>query len=227
MASKSKSVTGMNVALLTTIMQATDAGGFHYVTKDEAAPFIAHNPQLIMVNQEAIDPSDANKRAAKISDAGRAFLANEATGGAAKADEPAASPFAIIKGVVLPEDKKRGGFGGGGAPTIYPFDDLGVGDTFFVPATEKKPNPAKSLASTISAQHIKYAVKTGEEQKERTKRGEKNRAVKDADGNPVKETVTVPVYKHTRKFKVKPVEAGKKYGDWVAPSNGAVVSRVQ
>lgn len=33
----------------------------------------------------------------------------------------------------------------------YPFDALAVGQSFHVPVSESKPNPAKSLASTVSA----------------------------------------------------------------------------
>lgn len=63
----------------------------------------------------------------------------------------AASPFAIIEGAVLPE---------GRAPrssSVYPFETMGVGQSFFVPATEDKPNPAKSLASTISSANKRFS----------------------------------------------------------------------
>ncbi|QJD54553.1 hypothetical protein [Sphingomonas phage Kharn] len=64
---------------------------------------------------------------------------------------PAASQFALIEGAVLPE---------GRAPrssSVYPFETMNVGQSFFVPATEDKPNPAKSLASTISSANKRFS----------------------------------------------------------------------
>lgn len=82
----------------------------------------------------------------------------------------APSAFSIRKGVAVPPQKRTGGRG---AP-VYPFDALEVGDSFFVPATTAKPNPAKSLASTVSSASKRYASER-----------------KDAAGAVVNETVTV------------------------------------
>ncbi len=70
----------------------------------------------------------------------------------------------------------------------YPFDALEVNKSFHIPATEKRPNPAKSLASTVSAATKKYAEDTGQ-----TKQSVK--------GN------TLPVLKNTRVFTIKAVGA--------------------
>lgn len=39
---------------------------------------------------------------------------------------------------------------------VYPFDELELNGWIFVPATEDKPNPSKSLASTISSANKRY-----------------------------------------------------------------------
>lgn len=51
---------------------------------------------------------------------------------------------------------------GGGRKSLYPFDKLKVGQSFFIPATDDCPNPAKSKAGTVSAATRRYAVLTGE-----------------------------------------------------------------
>lgn len=42
----------------------------------------------------------------------------------------------------------------------YPFDEMDVNDSFHVAVSEKKPNPAKSLASTVSAANRRNEDKT-------------------------------------------------------------------
>ena len=102
-----------------------------------------------------------------------------------------------------------------------------VGHTFFVSADAKHPDPVKSLGSTISSANMRYAVETGETKTvERTVRGPGNKAVKNEDGTNKRETKTVPVYKQTRKFTIRPVEGGKQYGNWTAPANGALIGRI-
>lgn len=46
--------------------------------------------------------------------------------------------------------------------SLYPFDALAIGQSFFVSKTEEMPNPAKSLASTVAGANKRYAVETGE-----------------------------------------------------------------
>lgn len=94
------------------------------------------------------------------------------------------SAFAIEDGVALPTISGRGRTG-----TTYPFDALQVGQSFFVPNDEKKPNAAKSLASTVSSATARYAVATGN-----TKKNTKGE--------------DVPEMKPTRTFVVRSVEGG-------------------
>lgn len=211
--------------LLVKIAEATQDAvrGFLFVTEAEAiAAGVNENPQLVLVNAQMIDPTDPSKRAAKATEAGIQYVANHVNAAPAGGSQ---SPFSILSGVVLPEAKKRGG--GAGAPTVYPFEAMEVGSTFFVPKSADRPDPVKSLGSTISAANLRYAVKTGEVEKSVTKRGPKNKAVIDpATGKPEKVNKLMPVYKHTRKFTVRAVEGGKTYGTWTAPSDGAIVARV-
>ena len=61
--------------------------------------------------------------------------------------------FVIEKGFNLPPSKR-----GGVKEDVYPFAQMEVGDSFFVPATDDKPNPAKALASTVSSATKRYAA---------------------------------------------------------------------
>ena len=95
-----------------------------------------------------------------------------------------------------------------------------------IPVSDKHKDPVKTLGSTVSSANMRFAEPTGEtKQVNRTKRGPGNKAVKDQNGENVRETKTVDVYKPTRKFNIRPVEAGVSYGQWVAPANGALIAR--
>lgn len=110
---------------------------------------------------------------------------NTATGTAATS-APVASSFAIEDNVPMPTASGRGRGG-----NTYPFDALAVGQSFFVPNSEDKPNAAKSLASTVSSATARYAVEDANGATKTNKKGE-----------------TVPVMVETRKFVVRSVEGG-------------------
>ena len=143
----------------------------------------------------------------------------------AKSAAVAASSFALIDGVVLPESKR--GFGRVAGVSKYPFANMNVGQSFFVTNAEVDGGDAlKKLTSTVSNMNNKYRTETGAtESKTRTKRGEGDKAVLDEAGKKVKETVSVPVYKQDRKFSIRGVKTGEKYGDWLCPADGAVIKR--
>lgn len=92
--------------------------------------------------------------------------------------------FQIEDNVPVPAISGRGRTG-----NTYPFEQLEVGQSFFVASTEGKPNPAKSLASTVCSATARYAEATGETKL--NKKGEE-----------------VPVMKETRKFIVRSVDGG-------------------
>lgn len=87
-----------------------------------------------------------------------------------------------IKSAPIPQTVRKSG---AGRKQKYPFDALEVGQYFFVPATEKQPDPAKSLGSVVTSANKRYAEETGDTKLNR--KGEE-----------------VPKLAYTRKFIVRP-----------------------
>lgn len=103
---------------------------------------------------------DGNRVAVKASDAGIAAF-NAASGGGTSTSNPAGvvattAAFKITKGVELPAIRRRVGEATG---SRYPFDTMEVGDSFHVPSSDAMKNPAKSLASSVTAANRRYSVK--------------------------------------------------------------------
>ena len=98
--------------------------------------------------------------------------------------EKVKSMFKIENEVPVPAISGRGRGG-----NVYPFEVLAVGQSFFVPNSESKPNAAKSLASTVSSATARYAVPAEDGSTKTNKKGE-----------------VVPVLVETRKFVVRSVE---------------------
>ena len=92
--------------------------------------------------------------------------------------------FQVENDVPVPAISGRGRGG-----NMYPFKVLAVGQSFFVPNSESKPNAAKSLASTVSSATARYAVPAEDGSTKTDKKGE-----------------VVPVMVETRKFVVRSVE---------------------
>jgi hypothetical protein len=120
----------------------------------------------------------------------RATQAGIEAHGEAPAAAPVKTSFALVADIPLPTSSGRGGRGG----ETYPFDQLAVGQSFFVPNTEAKPKAAKSMASTVSSATARYAVEVPGETRV------------DRKGN------TVPKTEETRKFVVRAVEDGAPWG---------------
>jgi hypothetical protein len=177
---------------LAAIAEATNdpARGFVYMTEKSVKVLL--DAGLVECNN-AMQDGNGNV-AVRATKAGIDALASpvepETNEGTEIMDTPAATaaPFAIEDGVKIPSIKRSGA-----AASIYPFDKLAVGQSFFVPATEAMPNPGKSLASTVSSASKRYATENGTR--------EINRKV---DG--VMTKVTVPAYEYERKFVVRSVE---------------------
>ena len=98
--------------------------------------------------------------------------------------EKVKSMFKIENEVPVPAISGRGRGG-----NVYPFNQLEVGQSFFVANSESKPNAAKSLASTVSSATARYAVPAEDGLSKTNKKGE-----------------VVPVMVETRKFVVRSVE---------------------
>lgn len=101
----------------------------------------------------------------------------------------AASAAFAIASVAMPTAKR-----GGRTGETYPFDKLEKGQSFFVPATEDRPNPAKSLASTVTSANERYSeVIEGQTRQNRK-------------GN------IVPATKPVREFAIRSIEDGAPWG---------------
>lgn len=135
------------------------------------------------------------------------------------------SNFAIIDNAIIPPSKRGAGRTAG--PSKYPFDKLEPGKGFFVAnSSVEGGNAIKTMGSAVTNATNKRRVDTGKtEQRERTKRGEDNKAALDAAGNNIKEIVTVPVYDYPVKFVIRSVKAGDVLGGWTAPEDGAFIAR--
>jgi hypothetical protein len=217
----------MNIELLRAIANATAANTVVYVSKEDGLPLLQNSPPLIDVNGAQTDPEDASKVAARITEAGVSYLAANA----GHAQNKPMSAFAVQSGGLVLPKVKRGGFGSG-APVKYPFDTMGVNDYFFVANTAvSKGDAFKTMGSAVGSANQRYQVDVVEngvpktKVVERVKRGEGNKALKDANGQNVKETVTVNEKQSTRKFTVRAVQAGVEYGSFKAPADGAVIVR--
>jgi hypothetical protein len=216
MAKKEKSV--VNVSLLSAI-----DGGARVANDAATLALLNHNPPLIGVHTDDLDPETGLAKA-WLTDAGKAALPNghAVRQEVAKSDTPR---YAVVdNGLFVPSEKKRGGRGGG-APIIYPWDSLEVGKFFFVGVSDK-PDPFKSMQSAVSSANMKYSEEVGEEKPHtRTKRGPGNKAVVDANGNNVKETIMRRERKQLRKFELRAVKKGEAFGGWSAPEDGVIVGR--
>ena len=127
--------------------------GVGYVTKEEALQHANHievNPSLI--NHEG-------KAAARLNEAGKKFLGEHMNTAKPVSDIYKPTAYAIISNAVLPASKR--GNRGGGAPTKYPFDNMDIGASFFVPGSNGY-DPVKKLGSTVSSANMRYAEQTGE-----------------------------------------------------------------
>lgn len=206
--------------LLAAIADATKKNEVFFI-EENADGKALYDAKLIEVNPQVTN--DKGHAAARATAAGveQASGKKPAAGGAV----PTPSSFALISGAVPPPTKRGGG--GGGAPAKYPFDQMDVGISFFVANTEVSSGDAvKSLQSSVAAVNADNTKGTGQmETVERTKRGEGNKAVLDANGNKVKETITREKREPVKKWVVRKVEAGKVYGGWTATADGALVTR--
>ncbi|UUV44573.1 hypothetical protein RCMOTHERGOOSE_63 [Rhodobacter phage RcMotherGoose] len=209
----------LNMVALAAIVNAGEAGTYGPLA--DVQPLA--NAGLVEINAEMTDAT--GNVAVRATAAG---VAKMAEGSTAPTVTTAASAFEIGD---VPDDilsaaseKRRAGRSGG---EKYPFDALEVGKGFFVPATEKMPEPAKSLASTVSSATARYAVEekdaNGVVVMETVKvktyaTGEDGKRVKDAEGHFVVESEadeTRAKMANTRVFKLVPSKPGAAPGAWV------------
>ena len=174
--------------MLPEIVKATTASetGFTYTD------FLVHSPLvnagLVEINEGIVN--EAGAVATRATTKGIETVMSETS---TATETVVANAGFVIEDVALAASKRGGRTG----KSLYPFDQLNVGQSFVVLATEKHPEPAKSLASTVSSAMKKYDVPAMEEdgvtQKTKVitvpKTGEKR---------------TVFATKHTRVFGLRP-----------------------
>jgi hypothetical protein len=214
----------MDIKVIRAISNATAANANFYVSAAEGKPLVSHTPPLIAVDSTQTDPSDSTKIAARITPEGVEYLAQH--GQDTSTTKPVSAYAVESNGFEAPK-AKRGGGGRHAGPSKYNFDTMDVNAFFFVPNSDVKGSDAvKTVGSAVGAANQKYSEPTGEKKEvTRAKRDAKNRAIKNSDGSNQTETVTLDVKKSLRHFKVSRVEAGKVYGAFTAPADGAVVYR--
>jgi hypothetical protein len=119
---------------------------------------------------------------------------------------PEKMQFEIVSGLPIPASTRGGG---GSREEIYPFSKLQVGESFFIPATAAKPNPAETFASTVTSAQRRFAEKTGNTKTNRVGK-------------------VVPEIKLTRRFSLRAVKAGQTYAGstFVEQADGARVFRI-
>lgn len=148
---KAKSQTAAVAAItLAQIVEATldNERGFLYVPESVYAPLVEQG--LVEVNADM--KNDAGDYAVRATEKGQSTVTNETQPQAAAATAAVTSNFTLDSDIAMPTVKQR--IVGG---ETYPFDKMEVGNSFFVPATAERPNPAKSMASTVSSATARYA----------------------------------------------------------------------
>lgn len=185
------------LALLTTIVAATADNSFVYAAGKDQTALVAAG----YVEVNAGMTNEKGETATRATQAGIEFDAANKQG-TTTVTQSVAQNFAIATGVALPSPVRSRV-----SQSIYPFEQLEIGQSFFVPASEEKPNPAKSLASTVTSANDRYAFEI-EGQTEINRKGE-----------------TVPKKGYNRRFVVRAIEDGAPWG--YANQAGAAVWRVE
>lgn len=147
--------TKKDMALLGVIIaaMANAEAPYHMATEKEVAGLAKEN--FVETNAEI---RDGDKIAVRATEAGVAAhtAANAAptSPNATEGNNSMSNTFEIEDNIPIPAGR------GGRNANVYPFDALNVGQSFHVPATDERPNPAKSIASTVSSATKRYADQT-------------------------------------------------------------------
>lgn len=182
MASKKKSAAKNTPAItivgLAAIIAATQSeAGFAFVGKDEAGKLEADG--LVETNAD-VPNTPEGQIATRATQKGIDSMKTQNSAETAQ-DNGSKPEFVIEDNVAIPAVSGRGRIG-----SVYPFDKLQVGQSFFVPKA------AKNLASTVSSANARYAEPVPGETR------------KDRKGNEVQKM------RFTRHFIVRSVEGGSR-----------------
>ena len=149
----SKKIEETAYMLLARIVDATTGTpGFLYVSKEASADLVASGD--VEVNETMPNPSDANEFATRATDQGIAKMPQTESKPEAATEAPVKtkSVFSLDTDVPMPAVSGRGPTG-----STYPFDEMAVNQSFFVPNTAERPNVAKSMANTVYSAAQRYA----------------------------------------------------------------------
>lgn len=205
----------MGQAFLIALATATLAKTHLMTTADQRASVDA---SLLMTNPAIVGPN--GELATIASPAGMAA--------AGVSDKP---KLTVLSNLVLPEPK-RGNFGGGNKrESAYDFDSLEVNQGWFIVASDAQPNPAKSLASTVSGASKRWSKELATTHERRQKVvNEAGEDVLDANGKPTFAVVQIPDREYERKFEIRKIEDATPYGFPAVngvPVTGALIARVK
>lgn len=176
--------------LLAVIVTATQGeAGYAFASAKAAKVLVAEG----LVEQNETITNEGGDFATRATEKGIATM-NEQNTNAESSNEGAAAPVAASNFAVVADIPMPGASRGGRSAETYPFDKLEKGQSFFVAATEAKPNPAKSLASTVTSANERYAEEIPGETRVNRK------------GN------TVPATRQIREFAVRTVADGAPWG---------------
>ena len=140
-------VSAANRVILAAIVAATQANTAHFVA-EKAAKALAKDG-LITIHPAAKNANGEPQVMA--TEAGIKFTAET------PAPTPRATPvvptggFQIISGFAMPENKPRGR-----QASTYPFEQLELGQSFFIAATEDNPTPWRRMNSTVSSANKRF-----------------------------------------------------------------------
>jgi len=152
---RAKKPTKKELDLLAAIVEATASeAGMLFASEKESAKLVELG--LVEINVTITD--DAGNVATRATQEGvNAMSKTNETASPEATETKAAGSFELESGIALPTVRR-----GGRGANIYPFDEMDVGQSFHVPVSEDKPNPAKSLASTVSSATARYKDESGE-----------------------------------------------------------------
>lgn len=203
----------LNMAVLTNVVQATKANSFSFTAVADHTPLIAAGLVEINPDPAARDPmgnvpTRATPAGVKMID--EPSVAQAVVGGPSSGPAtPAFAAFTLDANVPVPTIKR----GFVKKEPVYPFEIMQPGQSFFVPATAERPDPAKTLASTVSSATRKYEVPVtnpdGTPKMVAAMRATRDAAgdiVKDAAGKMVKASVMIPEMRRTREFVIRNVD---------------------
>lgn len=184
------------------LVAATVSGGFLYVNPEAVKEYVDNG--FVMLNMGIVNPENAAEFAAKATESGIASMSQPTEQPNPAAANAAAPAFEIVTGAALTVERTRQSKG-----SKYPFDQLPAPTTneagqkitarFFVPATEKSPEPWRTLNSTVSAASREYAKVVG------TKPGKSRTG----------EAIERNVYEYERKFQIAKGEHNGSVGAWI------------